>query len=60
MGSVRAKTGRTGCADLGLADLIDQVPLLLKVLDIRLHYDGPPTFLHDHQTRLSGRSTTDD
>jgi CheY-like chemotaxis protein len=34
--------------DLGLADLIDYAPVILKVLDVRLHYETPEDFLSHH------------
>lgn len=34
--------------DLGLADLIDHAPVLLKALDVRLHYDAPAAFFERH------------
>ena len=34
--------------DLDLADLIDYAPVVLQVLDVRLHYDHPSEFMERH------------
>ncbi len=34
--------------DLGLAELIDYAPEILKVLDVRLHYEHPAAFMEKH------------